>query len=109
MAASLGLLQLVHGFCASGEIDIEKPDPRIFDEAIRSCASKPRLAKVRPLWMVGDTPIPDIRGDRSFGLRTIWIHRERAWDPSHGAVPDHSVASVPEAVTWILNNLLEEE
>jgi FMN phosphatase YigB (HAD superfamily) len=94
----------VDGFCASEEIGIEKPDPRIFEEAIRRCTLRPDATRVRPLWMVGDAPIPDIHGGRSFGLGTIWIHRQRSWDPVHGDAPDHSVASVQEAVALIVDS-----
>ena len=103
-AARLGLLSVVDGFCASGEIGIEKPDPRIFEEAIRRCAAQPHFAPVRPLWMVGDAPIPDVVGGRSFGLGTIWMHRQRSWDPDHGPAPDHTVASLPEAAACILRS-----
>ena len=45
-AARLGLLPLVDGFCASAELGIEKPDPRIFEEAIGRCAVAPSPAEV---------------------------------------------------------------
>jgi HAD superfamily hydrolase (TIGR01549 family) len=103
-AARLGLLPLVDGFCASDEIGIEKPDPRIFEETVRRCGVTPHPAEVQPRWMVGDAPTRDVHGGRSFGLRTIWIHRERSWDQEHGLAPDHTVASVPEAVARILDS-----
>ena len=103
-AARLGLLPIVDGFCASDEIGVEKPDPRIFEETMRRCGVRPHVAQVRPLWMIGDAPVPDVRGGRFFGLRTIWIHRQRSWDPLHGHAPDHAVASVSEAVARILDN-----
>ena len=79
-AARLGLLPLVDGFSASAELGIEKPDPRIFEEAIGHCAVAPSPAEVGAArWMVGDAPLPDIGGGRAFGL-TAWIHRGRTWD-----------------------------
>ena len=82
-ATRLGLLPLVDGFCASGELDVEKPDPRIFEETIRRCAQSQPAVGVQALWMVGDAPVADIGGGHSFGLATIWLHRvgvgSRAW------------------------------
>ncbi len=92
-AERLGLLPLVDGFCASAEVGFAKPDPRIFHEAIRRCGGPAPVT-----WMVGDSPQSDIAGAHALGIRTVWIHRGRDWDPAHGSAPDHVVASVPEAV-----------
>ena len=102
-AERLGLLPLVDAFCASGELGIEKPDRRIFEEAIRRCkASAPSIDQTS--WMVGDAPIPDIRGGRAAGLRTIWLHRDRSWDPDDGEGPDVAVSSPVDAVNEILSH-----
>ncbi len=100
-ADRLGLLPVVDAFCGSGELGVEKPDRRIFDEAIR------RSTGVEPLnreacWMVGDAPIPDIHGGRAVGLRTIWLHRGRSWNSRDGDPPDLTVGSVVDAVQQIL-------
>ena len=42
-AERLGLLPIVDAFCASGECWVEKPDCRIFDEAIRRCTGSDPL------------------------------------------------------------------
>ena len=61
-ADRLGLLSLVDGFCASGEVGFAKPDPRIFHEAIRRCGGPASDAET---WMVGDSPQSDIGGARA--------------------------------------------
>lgn len=92
-AERLGLLRLVDGFCASGELGIEKPDPRIFHEVIRRC-NEGDPAVQDGWWMVGDAPVPDISGGRSVGLRTIWLDRGRSWNLDHGNPPDVTVGSL---------------
>ncbi len=97
--ARAGLAELVEACCVSGEIGIGKPDGRIFEEALRRCGRLPRDDD--PAWMVGDSPLPDIRGGGEAGLRTAWIHRGRQWiEP--GYRPDAQVGSVPEAVDVVL-------
>jgi HAD superfamily hydrolase (TIGR01509 family) len=92
-ADRLGLLSLVDGFCASGEVGFAKPDARIFREAVRRCGGN-----AADTWMVGDSAPSDIGGAHALGIRTVWIHRGRERDPAHGPAPDHVVGSVPEAV-----------
>jgi HAD superfamily hydrolase (TIGR01549 family) len=98
-AERLGLLPLVDSFCASDEIGIAKPDPRIFHEAIRRCGGP-----ASNMWMVGDSPLADIGGAHPLGFRTVWIHRGRDWDPAHVATPDHVAGSVPVAIEDCLLN-----
>jgi putative hydrolase of the HAD superfamily len=102
-ATRLGLLPLVDGFCASAELAIAKPDPRIFEETIRRCADTSPSAEVRAVWMVGDAPEADRGGGRALGLKTMWLHRGRAWDMAHGATPTMTVGSVHDAVSAILS------
>jgi HAD superfamily hydrolase (TIGR01549 family) len=95
-AERLGLLSLVDGFCGSGDVGFAKPDARIFSEVIRRCGGP-----LQETWMVGDSPHSDIGGARALGIRTVWIHRGRDWDPADGPAPDHVAGSVPEAVEAI--------
>ena len=101
-AERLGLLRMVDAFCASGELGIEKPDRRIFDEAIRRCTRSAPL-RDHASWMVGDAPIPDISGGRAAGLRTVWLDRGRGWNPNDGDPPDVTVSSPVDAVHEILS------
>ena len=84
------------------ELGVEKPDRRIFDEAIRRCTEGSPLDQ-EACWMVGDAPAPDIGGGRAAGLRTIWLHRGRSWNPLDGDPPDVTVGSPVEAVQEILS------
>lgn len=82
---------------------MEKPDQRIFDEAIRRCAGDSPKNRAG-CWMVGDAPIPDIFGGRAAGLRTIWLDRGRSRNTDDGAHPDRTVESLVDAVQEILSD-----
>jgi FMN phosphatase YigB (HAD superfamily) len=98
-AESAALLRLIDVWCISEEIGVMKPDPFIFEEAIRRCGSD--LGARRGECMVGDSAVPDLGGGAGVGLRTIWLHHGRPWEETAFA-PDHTVASIPEAVALIL-------
>jgi putative hydrolase of the HAD superfamily len=92
---STGLVDEVDAICISETVGSWKPDPAIFEEAARRCGLPLRG------WMVGDSAPADIVGGRQCGLRTIWMARGRAWDPSE-LPPDEMVATIPQAVDLIL-------
>lgn len=95
-----GLTGLVDVCCVSEELGWDKPDPRIFQEAVRRCGGDLRSGQV---WMVGDAPVPDIGGGRRVGCRTIWLHRGRTWTVEEYA-PDVIVGSVGEAADVLLTS-----
>jgi putative hydrolase of the HAD superfamily len=73
----LGLLPLVDGVCVSHEFGAEKPDPRIFHEAIRRCCGE--VVPPDAGWMVGDSAPHDIAGGHGVGMPTVWLSRGRTW------------------------------
>jgi HAD superfamily hydrolase (TIGR01549 family) len=82
--------------CLVSEVEgTRKPERRIFELAAERCG--------RPLegWMVGDTAAADIAGAHAAGLRSIWLHRGRSWDPADPA-PTAIAGSVAEATAIIL-------
>lgn len=50
----------------SGNVGVEKPDPRIFDRALETLGVSPE-----GIWYVGDTPAFDVVGARRAGLHPI--------------------------------------
>ena len=72
-----GLLDVIDGYCISDELGVAKPDPAIFEEALRRCGGG--SSSTGPAWMVGDTAEVDIAGGLNAGMRTIWIRRDREW------------------------------
>lgn len=99
----LGLRELVDAVIVSDDLDIKKPDRRIFDAAIEACGVAVAGGvggDYEEIWMVGDSALHDIVGAAEIGLRTAWLHRGRTWDPALAA-PDltlDSLADFPAAV-----------
>jgi putative hydrolase of the HAD superfamily len=68
---ALGWMQYFDGIVASALLGVEKPDPRIFDEALR--ISGTRRGRVIH---VGNDPVADIRGAAAAGIDTVLVDRE---------------------------------
>ncbi|MFI1568344.1 HAD family hydrolase [Streptomyces sp. NPDC020490] len=96
-----GLIDLVDGVAVSGDLEIRKPDPRLFELAAVRCGST--LAQGG--WMIGDNPAGDIGGGHQAGLHTIWL-RGRPW-PDGLAPAHHTVDDVTEAIAILLNETPE--
>jgi putative hydrolase of the HAD superfamily len=96
--AKIGLLPLLDGCCVSEEFGYEKPDPKIFQEAIRRCGVDTFAGTG---WMVGDSPEHDIAGGRGAGLRTVWIARGRTWTEDEFR-PDLIASNITDAVDRVL-------
>ncbi|MFG3532741.1 HAD family hydrolase [Streptomyces sp. NPDC047917] len=94
--AATGLADLVDGVAVSGDLEIRKPDPRLFQLAVSRCGAN----LLDGGWMVGDNPAGDIGGGQRAGLRTIWL-RGRPWP---NGLPDahHVVDDVTDAITILL-------
>jgi putative hydrolase of the HAD superfamily len=92
-----GLSDLIDGIAASGDIDIRKPDPRLFELAAARCGTQLTPGD----WMTGDNPETDIVGGHDAGLRTIWV-TGRPW-PDGLVTPHHTVDDVVEAVGYLLD------
>jgi putative hydrolase of the HAD superfamily len=88
-----GLDAHVDAIAISEEVGVAKPDRRIFHAAAQRSGC--RLEEGG--WMVGDCPARDVAGGRQVGLRTIWLHRGRAWDSATPA-PEAVVGHVSESV-----------
>ncbi|MFJ6393923.1 HAD family hydrolase [Streptomyces sp. NPDC091972] len=94
-----GLSDLVDGVAVSGDIEIRKPDRRLFELAAMRCG----LSLADGGWMIGDNPATDIGGGRQAGLRTIWL-RGRPW-PKELPAAHHTVDDVTDAVAILLNEM----
>ena len=66
----MNLSNLLDAVISSSDIGIEKPDPRIFHEAVRRLRAKPDH-----IVHVGDEPDEDFSGAVAAGLRAILIDR----------------------------------
>ncbi|MCX4546500.1 HAD family hydrolase [Streptomyces sp. NBC_01565] len=92
-----GLADLVDGVAVSGDLNIRKPDRRLFEVAAARCGHD--LA--RGGWMTGDNPAGDIGGGHKAGLRTIWL-RGGSW-PDGLPAAHHSVDDITYAINILLN------
>ena len=65
---TLGLRDFLDLILTSEDISIKKPDPRIFEIALK------RLQlEASQVWMVGDHPVNDVLGARGAGLTGVWF------------------------------------
>ncbi|MFD7667795.1 HAD family hydrolase [Streptomyces sp. NPDC059788] len=96
-----GLADLVDGIAVSGDLEIRKPDRRLFELAASRCG----VSLVGGGWMIGDNPAGDVGGGRQAGLRTIWL-RGRPW-PAGLAAANHTVDDATGAITVLLNDTPE--
>ncbi|MFE4653583.1 HAD family hydrolase [Streptomyces sp. NPDC056707] len=99
--AATGLAALVDGVAVSGDLEIRKPDLRLFELAASRCG----VSLADGGWMVGDNPTGDIGGGHQAGLCTIWL-RGRPW-PDDLAIAHHDVDDVTDAITILLNETSE--
>jgi putative hydrolase of the HAD superfamily len=66
----LGWARYFDGMVASGVVGVEKPDPRIFEEALRVSG----VGRERAIH-VGNDPILDIKGAAEVGIDTVLVDR----------------------------------
>ncbi len=79
----LGLEREVDALVVSQEVGLTKPDPGIFEEALRrvDCAAEEAV-------MVGDSWANDIVGARGVGIRPVWFNRFRLPQPDGAAAEE---------------------
>ncbi|MDQ1051959.1 HAD family hydrolase [Streptomyces sp. V4I2] len=93
-----GIGELVDGVAVSGDLEVRKPDRRLFELAADRCG----LDLADGGWMIGDNPDGDIGGGHQAGLRTIWL-RGRPW-PDDLPDPHHAVDDVTDAISFLLTD-----
>ena len=92
----LGIEPLFPFILVSEEVDIWKPDPRIFERAMELGE-----AQRHETVYIGDNPDHDVGGARAAGITSIWVNRSGTMFP--GSVePDHQISDLLE-IFEILN------
>ena len=76
---------------------IEKPDPRIFEIAVREANCQPH-----ELLHVGDHIEYDVRGANDAGVRSVWLNRDGV-SPSPDVKPDVEVTTLQELTNALLS------
>ena len=88
---SSGLVALVDAVVVSGDLEVRKPDPRIFELALGKIG-----ARAESTLFVGDNPVADILGASGVGMTSAWIRLGRDW-PFDDRLPGYAIDHVSEA------------
>jgi putative hydrolase of the HAD superfamily len=89
---ALGIEPLFDSIVASGDINIKKPDPRIFTTALQQLGCEPHQAI-----FVGDHPINDYVGAQAVGMTPIWLRGFNEW-PQEQALPTRIIDTLADVV-----------
>jgi putative hydrolase of the HAD superfamily len=76
-----GLLDLFDALAISGQVGVEKPDPRIFRCALERLRIPP--AQYGQVLMVGNNLERDVKGANLIGLVSVWLD----WAPRRSKIP----------------------
>jgi len=74
--AFLGMTDLVDALITSEDVGVPKPDPRIFEVALRRLGARPAETV-----LVGDNWRADVLGALAVGIRPVWVNRLGAARP----------------------------
>lgn len=91
-----GLDVLVDAWIISGDIGLQKPDPRVFAAAAEAVGES-----LDGGWMIGDSPQHDIAGAHASGLRSVWVSAVALWTEP-GYQPTYVVADVADAIRYVV-------
>ena len=86
-----GLGELARFIIVSEEQGYDKPDPRIYRDALNALG----MTSPDGVMFVGDNPVTDIDGAGAFGMRTAWVSRGRAF-PAELRAPDLVIERVTD-------------
>lgn len=96
ICGGLGLDRLVDFIVISAEAGVRKPDPRIFEEALRRAG----VGAAEALH-VGDLPEEDVEGARRAGVRPVLIERQKRITPAANVDGVAVVRSLAEIVALL--------
>jgi FMN phosphatase YigB (HAD superfamily) len=92
-----GMAKMIDSITDSSEVGIFKPQPGIFEAALRGLGVPPAAAA-----MVGDSPDKDCVPAHRLGLTTVWYRAGGSGDGRHCASADYTIASLGEleSIRW---------
>lgn len=88
---TIGIRDLFHAVITAADVGAAKPQPVIFEKAVREAGVEPE-----EVLHVGDHPELDVVGASNAGLRTAWMNRNGEEWPENLPAPDATVSSVTE-------------
>ena len=71
---ALGIRSYMGTVVVSQAVELEKPDRRIFQLALRELGAEPAET-----WFVGDHPVNDVLGASAAGMNSVWLKGALAW------------------------------
>jgi len=92
----LGLSSLVDALVTSEEVGTQKPDPRIFAEALLRVGAGPADAV-----MLGDAWIADVTGALASGIRPVWLNHKGTTSPDPTVTELRALTPTHEVVRTI--------
>lgn len=94
----LGVTERVDDVVISAAVECKKPDPRIFEIALRGVDVAPA-----DCWFVGDHPANDVVGSRRFGMRAVWITDPEAGFPWPEGEPEapHRITALTQLLAIV--------
>lgn len=87
----LGLRGYFRTIVISGEVGIWKPDPGIYQLALKRLGTP-----ADKTLFIGDHPVNDIEGAARAGMKTVWLKRNHSWDDSLQARPVATIQELDE-------------
>lgn len=85
---------VVDGCFTSELLGVYKPRPEFYLQILERTGLKPENAL-----FVGDSPIDDILGPHSVGIRTVWVNRNNRHLPAGIPTPDHQITDLRELLS----------
>ncbi len=93
----LGLTARLDCAVISAEVELAKPDPRIYALALRQLGTPASVTL-----FVGDSPVNDIRGPQRAGMRAAYLPTGHALPAD--IVPDVTLSSLSDLLTLVLQS-----
>jgi FMN hydrolase / 5-amino-6-(5-phospho-D-ribitylamino)uracil phosphatase len=91
----LGIESLFPFILVSEEVNLWKPDPRIFQRAMELGQASPAETVY-----IGDNPKHDVAGAKAAGIASIWVNRPgRPW--TDGDPPDHQISDLRQIFDFL--------
>jgi HAD superfamily hydrolase (TIGR01549 family) len=92
----LKMTELVDALITSEDVGVPKPDPRIFQAALRHLGAQPQETV-----LVGDNWLADVVGARAVGIRPLWLNRFGTVRPLAEVAEITSLAPLAEVLSKI--------
>lgn len=88
-----GLSQFFAGAVSSADVGAKKPDPAMFNVALKQHGVEPRAAV-----HIGDHLVDDIEGALNAGMHAIWVNFDKTSREESAALPHKEVHELPHLI-----------